>query len=166
METFSLCVGKFSHSHRRRHDSGQCLSSGICKRPRNSDKSHIFQTRRGRSVSNNGLALVSAALFSTLPGNFILIAGSCLTVAELCNIFGLQRRSYYLFTPTPPHPTPHPPPPPSVALSRSKSCLKLLIIPLREAEQLTLSGKSRALNLRKKKKDLLLSYETYPAVFS
>lgn len=155
METFSLCVGKFSHSHRRRHDSGQCLSSGICKRPRNSDKIRIFQTWRGRSVSNYGLALASAALFSTLQGNFILIAGSCLTVAELCNISGLQRRSYYLFSPTPPHPTP-PPPPPSVALSRSKSCLKLLIIPLHEAQRLTLSGKSRALNLRKKKKGFVI----------
>lgn len=28
--------------------------------------------------------------------------GSCLTVAELCNISALQHRSYYLFTPPPP----------------------------------------------------------------
>lgn len=73
-----------------------------------------------------------------LAGELYFNGRSCLPVAELCNISGLQHRSYYLLTP--PHPW---------CTVEIKSCLKLLIIPLHEAQRLTLSVKSRALNQKR-----------------
>lgn len=112
------------------------LSFGLHKCSRNSDKRGVFSIcgRVTLYLNSNGLSRFKGHVFKPAR-ELYLNHGSWFTITVLC-ISALQHRSYYLFTP-------HPHRRCTVEI---KSCLKLLIIPLHGAQQLTLSVESRALN--------------------
>lgn len=116
METFSLRVG-FSQYDEDTSQGNVCPPSSI-----NVAETQIKQTYFSAAVADVSRSscyhlLKQQQAISRFNGHVFKLArelylnrGSCLPVAKLCNISGLQHRSYYLFTP-----------PTLGALSRSKA---------------------------------------------